>query len=225
MVGWLKEQGEGEEWGSGKNSLLLGPHGMHTLSEFLGLRVVGQLALHPDHVGVGCVRDGSVDRTLAAALVSVVTFPGTRGIPVPVDIDTSETLGDGAALAVRFALGSCLVLCDQTGLVDVHACVDGVDDGIVEQFQTRLLEPLVFDDLELVAVLAGLLGRDHEVVQGLEVRVRRAQDESVVSEVDRRGDQGGGFGIGTCHGEQVDAHDVGLGTDGHQSVDVFGDGD
>lgn len=147
---------------------------MHTVRELLGLGVVGQLALHPDHVGVGGVRDGSVDRTLAAALVPVVTFAGARAVPVKEDVDAGEALGDGAAFAVALALAGGLVLGDEPLLVDVHAGVDGVDDGVVEELQAALRDPRVFDGLELVAVLAGVLGRDHQVVERLEVLVRAA---------------------------------------------------
>ena len=43
--------------------------------------------------------------------------------------------------------------------------------------------------------------------------------------VDGRCDEGGGLGVGTSDGQEVRAHDIGLGTDGNQTVDVLADGD
>jgi len=68
---------------------------MNTISELLRLRKIWQLRLHPDHVAVGCVSDRTVDSALAAALVPVVTFTRSRGVPVEVNIHSSQALCDG----------------------------------------------------------------------------------------------------------------------------------
>lgn len=46
----------------------------------------------------------------------------------------------------------------------------------------------------------------------------------MVAVVDRGGDERRGLRVRPGHGQQVDAHDVGLRADGHQPVDVFRDG-
>ena len=181
--------------GRGKDVLLLGPDGVHAVGEFLGLLEVGQFAFHPDHVCVGGEGNGSVDGAAAAALVSVVAFSRPWGIPVPVDVDACEALCDGSGLRVALAFHRRQVLFDEAFFVDVDSSVDGVHDGFIEEFETRLSGPLVVDGLKSIAVLPGLLGGYHEIVEGLEGRVRGSEDEGVVSVVDRRHDQCGGFGI------------------------------
>ena len=198
---------------------------MNSFGKLLRLRKIRQLALHPDHVSVRCVRDRTVDGRGTTALESVEALTGPRRVPVPVDVHTGEALGDRAGLGVRLALHGGLVLLNQALLVDVHAGVDGRDDGVVEEHQARLLHPLGLDALEGGADLALLLSGDHEVVEGLEVGVGGAQDEAVVARVDGRRDQRGGFRVGARYGEQVGAHDVGLCADRDQAVDVLGDGD
>jgi hypothetical protein len=44
----------------------------------------------------------------------------------------------------------------------------------------------------------------HEVAEGLERGVRRAEDVVVIAGVDGGGDEGGGFGVGAGDGEEVD---------------------
>lgn len=147
--------------------LLLRPHGMHALGKLGRLRVIRQLALHPDHVRVGCVGDRAVHRRRAAALEAVVALSRPWRVPVPVDVDARQALGDGARLGVRLAFHRGLVLGDQATLVDVHARVDRRDDGIVEEHQIRALQPRALDLLELCAVLALRFRRDHQVVERL----------------------------------------------------------
>lgn len=151
--------------------LLLGPSGVDTVGEFLGLGVVGELALHPDEIGEGSVRDGAVDGALGTALVAVVSFASTGSIPVEVDVGAGDALGDGAGLGVALALGGLAELLNESLLVGERALVDGVDNGVAEELQACLGDPFVLNGLELSAVLAGLLGGDHEVVEGLEVGV------------------------------------------------------
>ena len=185
--------------------LLLGPDGVDTIGELLGLLVVRELALHPDEIGEGSEGDGAVDGALGAALVAVVALAGTGGVPVPVDVGAGDTLGDGADLGVGLALGLLEELGDDGGLVGVRALVDGVDDGLAEELEAGLGGPLVLDGLQVGTVLTGLLGGNHQVVQGLQVGVGRADDEGVVAVVDGGGDEGGGFGVGTGDGEKVGA--------------------
>jgi len=208
----------------GVNSLLLGPHGVNAVGELLSLLVVGQLALHPDEIRERRVRHGTVDGTLGTALVAVVALTGTRSIPVPVNVNTGDTLGNGAGFAVALALGRLEVLLDQAVLVGVDTGIDGVNHGVAEELETSLGGPLVLNGLKLRAGLTGLLSGDHQVVQGLEVGVGGADNEGMVAVVDGGSDQGGGLGVGTGNGQEISAHDISLGTDGNQTVDVFADG-
>lgn len=227
-VGLLLVAGHGllpvEGGGQVVGEFLLGPHGVHAVGEFLGLLVVGQLALHPDEIGEGRVGDGAVDGALGAALVAVEALAGAGGIPVPEDVDAGEVLGDGAGFVVALALGGSEVLVDEALLVGVGAGVDGVDDGFVEELEAGLGGPFVLDGLQLGTVLASLLGGNHQVVEILDGGVCGAHDEGVVAVIDGGGEEGGGLGVGTGDGEEVGAHDIGLGADGNQTVDVLADG-
>lgn len=185
--------------------LLLRPDRVDSVRKFLRLLIVGELALHPDQVGERPVRNGAVDGALRASLVPVETFPGTRGVPVPVDVHAGDALGDGAGFAVALPLGLLQVLVDEGLLVDVGSGVDGVDDSLVEQLETGLGDPLVFDGLEHITVLAGPFGGNHQIVKGLEVRVGGANDEGVVAGVNVGGDEGGGFGVGSSNRKEVGA--------------------
>ena len=206
--------------------LLLGPDGVHTLGELLGLGVVGKLGLHPDGVAVGGVGDGAVDGAVAATLEAVVTLAGAGRVPVEEDLLAKELAGDGAGLAVGelLALDGGLVLGGELLAVGEVALGDDVKDGLVEAPEVGLGEPVVLNGLELGTVLAGGLGLHHELSEGLEVGVGASEDESVVAGIDGGGDEGGGLGIGTGNAEEVGAHDIGLSTDGNEAVDVLLDG-
>jgi len=222
-----------------KNLLLLGPNGVHTISKLLGLVEVGQLALHPDQIGVRSVSDGAVNRTLAASADTVVALTGPGRVPVKVDVNTRQALGDGASFSIALALGQLVELLDHLGLVDVHAGVDSVGDSLVVELQVCLLVPRVFDGLQLGAVLAGGFGVQHQIVEGLQGGVGGAEDVGVVARVDCAGDEGCGFGVGTGDCEEVGAyeswlgsilvvwssrrltHDIGLSTNGNETVDVL----
>jgi len=188
-----------------KNLLLLRVHSVHALGELLGLVVVRELGLHPDEIRKRSIGDRTVDGTLSATLVAVVALTRTRGIPVPVDVNAGDALGDGASLRVALALRGLQVLVDEFLLVGVRAGVDGVDDSIVEPLQTGLRNPLVLNGLERISGLSRLLSSDHQVVQGLQVRVGRADDERVVSVVNGRGDQSGGLRVSTGNAEEIGA--------------------
>jgi hypothetical protein len=185
--------------------LLLRVDGVHALGELLRLAEVGQLALHPDGVGVGRVGDGAVDGALAAALEAVVALAGAGQVPIEVDVDAQDAAGDGAGFGVRLAFYFGKVLRGHLFLVDVHAGVDGVDHGVVEGLEAGLGRPGVLDGLKLGTGLAGVERGEHEVVKRLEGGVGRAEDVGVVAGVDGRGDEGGGFGVGTGDGKEVNA--------------------
>lgn len=163
---------------------MLGIHCVNTLGELTGLLEIGQLALHPYHIAVRSVGDSTRDAGFATALETVVSLSCAGGIPIEPDIDASEPLCDGAGFEVRFVLRLSQKVGDELGLVDVDACVDGVDDGVFEELETGLGEPVVFDLLEFFAEFAGLFRGDHEVVEGLEGGVRAAEDVLVVAGVD-----------------------------------------
>lgn len=198
---------------------------MHTLGKLLGLLVVRQLALHPDSVGVRGICDGTVDGAVAAALEAVVSLARPRSLPVKEDVLAQQTLGDGARLAVGKLLavdGVAVFLLKALG-IRVGAGVDGVSDSVVEATEAGLLEVAVLNGLELGADLAGALGGQHEVVQGLEVGVRAAHDEGVVARVDGGRNEGCCLGVCACNGQEIDAHDIGLRPDGNETVDVLAD--
>jgi hypothetical protein len=205
--------------------LLLGVHGVDALSEGLGLLEVGQLRLHPDGVGVWGVGESAVDAALDAALHAVVAFAGSRVVPVPEDVLADDAAGDGAGLGVALALGLLGELGDEGLGVCALGGGDGVGDGVGEGLQASLDGPVILDGLELAAGLAGLEGLDEELVDGLEVGVGRAEDEGVVAGVDGGGDEGGSLGVSAGNGEEISAHNIGLGSDGNETVDVLADWD
>lgn len=178
---------------------------MHTISKLLRLVEIRQLALHPDQIRIRRVGICTVDRTLAAATVPVVALPRPRRVPIKMDIHTRQPLRNRARLGITLSLGLLAELRNHALLVDVHAGVDGVGDGFVEEFQPGLLVPRVFDGLQVRARFAGRFGVQHQVVQRLDGRVGRAEDVRVVARVDRAGDEGGGFGIGAGYGKEVGA--------------------
>lgn len=173
---------------------------MDTLGELLRLRVVWKLTLHPDGISIWRIGNGSVDGAIAATLQSVVTLTGSGAVPVPVDIHTSDGLGDSSRLSVALALNIFQELGGQFLLVDVYAGIDGINDGLVEELKTSLFGPFVFNGLELSTGLASLLSSDHEIVEGLEIWVGRTKNVGMVTGVDRGGDECGSFSIssGNC---------------------------
>lgn len=154
--------------------LLLGAGGVHAVGELLGLRKVGQFALHPDGVAEGPVGDGAGDGARAPAPEAVVALARARRVPVEEDVGAEEAAGHGARLAVGLAarLGEVLPL--EGGLVGGAGGRDGREHRLVEAHQLGGREPLVLDLLQGVAGLAGRFGRRHEVVERLERRVGRA---------------------------------------------------
>ena len=91
--------------------------------------------------------------------------------------------------------------------VFVHegSLVDGLENGIVETLEVGGRKPFVLNPLQIGTVLARGFGRDHEVVERLEVGVGGTEDEPVVAGVDGGGDESGSFGVGTTHGDEVRA--------------------
>ncbi len=196
-----KRERRGEE----RDILLLGPDGVHALGKVLGLLEVGQLALHPDGVGVGGVGDGAVDGAITASLEAVVALAGARGLPVEEDVAAEDAAGDGAGLGVGedLALHGGAVLVGEA--LGVGARGDGLEDGVVEALEPGLGHPLVLDGLQRVARLAGLLGGHHQVVERRQAGVGAAHDEGVVAGVDGGGDERGGLGVGAGDGDEVGA--------------------
>lgn len=178
---------------------------MDSVGELLGLSEVGELALHPDGIGVRCVGDRPVDGTVTAALQTVVTFSGPGRLPIEEDILAEHTSRKLSCLLVALSLALFLVRLLQGVLVTLSGGIDGSEDGIVEALKVRGGEPLVFDTLEFCAGLVGGGGGEHEVVERGKVGVCAAEDESVVAGVDGGCDEGGGFGIGTGDGDEVGA--------------------
>jgi len=124
---------------------------VHAVRKLLRLRVVWQLALHPDQVRIRRIRHRAVDRALAAALVPVEPFTRPRCLPVKVDINAGQSLSNGMCFGVALALGCGQEFLDQALFIDMYARVDSVDDSFMEQFEVGLLDPGIFDCLELVA--------------------------------------------------------------------------
>ena len=205
--------------------LLLWPHGVDTISELLSLSEIRQLALHPNEICVWGVCYSSHDCALSTTLVSVVALTSSWGIPVEVDVDTSQTLGNGASLAVALSLCLLVELLDELCLVDVHASVDRVSDSLVKELEACLGSPGILNSLKSRTVLASLLSCVHEIVQWLKRWVCRSENVRVIAVVDGRGDESRGFGIGSGNSKKIDAHDICLSTDGHESVDVLADWD
>lgn len=173
--------------------LLLWPNGMDAVGELLRLLVIRQFALHPQQVGVRRIGYGSIDGAVASALVAIEALARSGRVPVPMDIHAGKTFGDGSGFGIALAFDGGQVFRDEPLLVDVYAGVDHVDDGFVEELQSGLVDPLVFDCLQFVAGLADLFRGYHEIVQGLQGWVCHAQDECVVSVVDGGGDEGCSF--------------------------------
>ena len=199
---------------------------MDTIRELLSLLIIRQLALHPDGIAVRRISISAVYRAVATTLKSVVALARTGRLPIKINISSKNTAGDSAGLGVALALGLGLVLLQQGLLVagDGVRGRDGVGHGLVETPQVRHLHPLVLNGLQLIADLARSLRGEHEVVQGLQVGVRAADDEGVVARVNGRRDQGSGLGVRSGDRHEVRAHDVSLGADGHEAVDVLADG-
>jgi len=187
------------------NSLHLGPDGVDALGELLSLGIIGQLALHPDGIAVRGVRDGAVDRAVAAALETIVTLTGTRSIPVEEDVLAEEATSNSAGLAVRdlLALDSSLVLGSELLSVGVAALGNSLENGFIEALEVGLGKPLILNSLQGSASLTGALSSKHEVVQGLQVGVGAAEDEGVVAGIDGGSNKGSGLGVGTSNDDEV----------------------
>lgn len=143
---------------------MLGPDSVNTISELLRLSKVGQLALHPDSIGVRGISDCPVDSTITTTLQTVVTFSCPRCLPVEEDILAQHSPRNLSRLFVALALGLLLVSPLRGSLVTATVCVDGGQDGVVEALEVGGGEPLILDALEFWAGLVGGGGGHHEVV-------------------------------------------------------------
>jgi hypothetical protein len=179
---------------------------MDTIGKLLGLSIVGQLALHPDGIGIGSIGIGAVDGATAATLVSVVTFAGARRFPVEVNVLAGQGLCESSGLGVALALGFSVEFLNGGSLVGQAAGIDDVGNCLGEELDAGLGHPLLLNGGELVAKLSALLGGNHEVVEGFQVGVGATLDEGVVSGVDGGGDEGGSFGIGTSNGQKIGSY-------------------
>jgi len=191
-----------------KYSLLVGPDSMNAISELLGLRVVRQLALHPDRIGIWSKGNSTVDGATAASLVSVVSLTGASRLPVEVDVHASQGLCNGSTFSVALALGGSLELLDEKSLVWKAAGIDSICNSLFEKPQSSFFHPLFLDSSQLIAKLASLLGGDHEIVEGFQVGVGGSLDECMVSRVNGGSDKGGSFRVGTSDGEKISSYTV-----------------
>jgi hypothetical protein len=202
--------------------LLLGPDGVDSLGELNSLGVVGLLGLHPDQVGVRSEGNTTHDGALGSSLVTVVSLTGTGRVPVEENVLSEDVLGDDASLGVALSLGLSEVGGD-LGLLS--GGLQGGGNGVVEQHDVGLAHVLVLNLLEGVSGLSGGLSGGKERSKGVQVWVGGSEDEGVVAGVDGGGDEGSSLRVGTGNGKEVNSHNVGLGTDGNETVDVLGDGD
>lgn len=134
---------------------------MDTLCKFFSLRVIWQLALHPDRICVWGIRNGAVDGTLTSTLQSIVTLSRPWEIPVPVDFYSRNTSRDRTGLGVALPLCSFQVLCNHLLPVHVDAFVNGINDSFVKELKARFSGPDVFYGLELTTSLACVKSRNH----------------------------------------------------------------
>ena len=185
------------------NILLLRENSMNTISKLHSLLVIRQFTLHPNGIRIRRIRKRSVDGTFTTTSNSIVTLSRPWRIPIERDIHTGHTSGDCSRFGITLSLYSGQEFGDDFSLVAEDAAVDDVDDGFVEEFETGLGCPGVFDGLEFWTAFAGLLAGDHEVVERGETGVGAAEDVGVVAGVDGRGDEGGCFGVCSGDGEEV----------------------
>jgi len=165
--------------------LLFWPHCVHAIGKLLCLLVIWQLTFHPDHVSVRTICDGPVDGTTTPSLVAVIALPRPWRIPVPVNVDASQSFCNGSRLRIAFALDRGSVLLDQARFVDVNSSIDHLFDSFIVEFHARPSHPLILDRLQRISTVAGLLSRDHEVIEWLQSRIRHSQNEPVISMIDR----------------------------------------
>lgn len=183
--------------------LLLRPHSVHALCEFLSLFVVRQLTLHPNSIAVRRICDSPVDGAVTTTLQTVVTLASPRCVPVKKDFNTGQAPSQGPGLGDGLALGLRQELCRQRLLIDVRALLDSLHYSFVEFLQTGLREPLILDRLQLVASFTSGFCSNHELVEGLEVGVCGAENEGMIARVDVGAEQRCGFCVSASDGEKV----------------------
>lgn len=154
---------------------------MDTVGKLLRLSIIRHLALHPNEICKWRVCKGTVDCTLASALVAVVTLACPGGVPVPVDIGACDTLGDYTSFGIALALDGLKELVDEVLLVDMYTSVDGIDNSFVKELQASLIVPLVFNCLKFRASLSCLLCSDHQVVQRLNGWVCSTNNKAMIA--------------------------------------------
>lgn len=196
------------------------------LAELLGDSDVGVAGLDPEEVGVGAKGEGSLGRGVHAGAVVVEALAGAGDVPVKVHgglgvlVSKVAAAGD-AHVAILGRRSEVLV---NLGLAD--ALVLEVRDGsLVKADELGALDPLGLESINLgtdgtlgLHVLDGL-------GEGLDGSVCDTEDELVVADVNGRGDELAGLGVGAGNDEVLAAHDVPLEARGVETVDVLADGD
>lgn len=188
-----------------ENLLLFGPDGMDAISKLLGLSKVGQLALHPDRIAVWAVGNGTVDGTVTTTLQAEVSLPRPGCIPVEVDILAEQSTCNFSSFEVALALGLRKIVALDLGSIRRIGSGDSSDHSLVEAHELCSSKPVIFNTLQLVANLAGMLGSDHQVVKRLKARVGGAEDKGMVAGVNGSGDESSSFSVGTGDGNEVGA--------------------
>ncbi|KAI6749225.1 hypothetical protein HG531_008172 [Fusarium graminearum] len=220
------------------NLLLLWPDSVDTLSELFGLSEIGQLGLHPNGVAVRCIGDSAVHCAVTSTLEAEVTLTRSGSIPIKEDIPAEKLASNSPGLKVTLSLCPGSVFLLDASLIREGTRVNGSSDSIVETAEIGLGKPLVLNTLQLSTRLASSFSGDHQIVEGLECRVRGAEDKSMVAGVNVGGKECGSLGVSTGNSEKVRAfhiwrnlgefkltHDVSLRSDCNEAVDMFLNGD
>lgn len=178
---------------------------MNAIGEFLGLSEVGKLALHPDEISERSICKSTVDGTLAAALVAVVTLSCSGSRPVEVDVLSGELLSDSTSFSVALALRSLQEVVNGGLLVGDGALVNLLNGSLAEELKASLRHPLVFNSLELCTLFALGFCSVHEISERLKVGVCGTNDESMVAGIDGGGDEGSSLRVGSRDSKEIGA--------------------
>ena len=137
---------------------------MNTVGKLSRLLEVGLPALHPDQVRVRSEGNAAHDGAPNTTLVPEISLARSGGVPVKEDILSEVLLCDLAGVkdAVGF-LNFIEVLLLEVTLV---GGLELLDDGLVEQADARLREPLVLNLLKNIAILAGRFGGGEDECEG-----------------------------------------------------------
>eukprot|EP00128_Syssomonas_multiformis_P016434 Colp12_sorted_trinity150504_noHs@9148 len=190
---------------------LLGVHSLDAGSELLGLSKDRALGLHPHEVGIGGKLDGAHGGVLSTTLGGIVALEGTGLLPAPEGLK-AEALGESAGIGVGKLLGLGNKALDLS--FALASLTHGLSNGIVVEHALGLGLPLLL----AATVVEGLNKRG-------DIRVGGTKNESVVSGIDVRVQVGGGLSVRSGNDNELNAHDVGLETNGLETADVLRHGD